>query len=200
MRADDRWIEVPGGRLFARSWRPSEAAPRERPTILLLHDSLGCVELWRDFPERLARATRLPVMAYDRLGFGRSDPHPGRLFLDFIRAEATATIPTLCDQLGLGVLIPLRHSERGGMAVAAAAHLPERCTAVVTMAAQAFVEERTLAGIRRAREIFAEPAQFERLSRYHGGKARWVLGAWTETWLSPAFAAWSLDGDLPRVR
>lgn len=86
------------------------------------------------------------------------------------------------------------------MAVATAVHLPERCTAVVTMSAQAFVEDRTLAGIQEAQRTFKDPGQVERLARYHGDKARWVLSAWIETWLASSFATWTLDADLACVR
>ncbi|MCJ9712629.1 alpha/beta hydrolase, partial [Bordetella hinzii] len=72
----DDFIETDQGRLYARRWR---AADTGLPPVVLLHDSLGCVALWRDFPQRLAEATGREVIAYDRLGFGRSDPHPGRL-------------------------------------------------------------------------------------------------------------------------
>src|SRR3712207_3220340 len=136
MRATDHRIGIPQGRLFARSWLPDERDTRATSTILLFHDSLGCVGVWRDFPERLARATRRRVVAYDRLGFGRSAPYPGTLAADFMHAEAATSVPALCVQLGLDRLIPFGHSVGGAMAVATAARLPERCSAVVTMAAQ----------------------------------------------------------------
>jgi len=167
--------------------------------ILLFHDSLGCVALWRSFPAALAAATGRRVVAYDRLGFGRSDPHPGHLTLGFVAAEA-ANVPLLCEALGIADFVACGHSVGGGMAVAASAALPNAITAVITAAAQAFVEDRTAAGIRAAREAFAAPGQIERLARHHGDKARWVLDAWTETWLSPRFADWTLDDDLRRLR
>jgi pimeloyl-ACP methyl ester carboxylesterase len=197
MQAQDHWIKLPQGRLFARSWTPVATASA---TILLFHDSLGCVALWRDFPARLAEITGRRVVAYDRLGFGRSDPHPGRLAPDFIIAEATGSIPVLCAELGLDALIPFGHSVGGAMAVGLAARSPDRCAAVVTMSAQAFVEDRTTAGVREARDAFQAPGQLERLARHHGDKARWVLDSWTETWLSPGFAGWTLDADLARIR
>ena len=210
MQPTDYWIESPHGLFFARSWglaEPAtraralaEPATRARAIIVLFHDSLGCVDLWRDFPEQLSRATGCSVIAYDRLGFGRSDPHPGILAADFIHTEATTNIPALCEQLHLGELIPFGYSVGGAMAVATAALLPERCSAIVTMSAQAFVEDRTIVGIREAQARCREPGQIERLARYHGEKARWVLDAWIETWLSPAFKAWSLDADLARIR
>ena len=193
----DHRIATDGGMLFARAWRPS--ARRDDGTLLLFHDSLGCVEVWRDFPERLAAATGRAVVAYDRLGFGRSDPHPGALPTTFVRDEA-AVVPAIREALGIGALVPFGHSVGGGMAVATAARLGDACPALVTESAQSFVEARTLDGIRAAREAFRRPDQFERLERYHGAKARWVLDAWVETWLAPAFAGWSLDDDLRAVR
>jgi pimeloyl-ACP methyl ester carboxylesterase len=92
------------------------------------------------------------------------------------------------------------HSVGGGMAVPIAAAYPDRCVGLITESAQAFVEERTREGIRIAQAQFAAPDQMARLEKYHGDNAQWVLDAWVDTWLSPAFAHWSLDGELPRVR
>ncbi|WP_328702649.1 alpha/beta fold hydrolase [Belnapia mucosa] len=199
-KAADHWVETPGGRLFARSWQPEGSAAEAGPTVVLIHDSLGCVELWRDFPAALATALGRRVVAYDRLGFGRSDPHPGPLPPDFIRGETEAGLLPLCEQLGIGRMVPFGHSVGGGMAVGAAARLPERCAALVTVSAQTFVEDRTLAGLREAEAGFRDPAQMQRLARYHGAKAEWVLEAWLGTWLAPEFAGWTLDADLARVR
>ena len=196
----DHWVATEQGRIFARVWIPADPALEPDVPILLFHDSLGCVELWRDFPEQLAVATRRSVVAYDRLGFGRSDAYPGALPLTFIRDEAATVVPHLCDALGMNALVAFGHSVGGGMAVATAAHWPERCVAVVTESAQSYVEDRTRAGLLAARAEFAQPGQIERLARYHGTRARWVLTAWIDTWLSPAFADWSLDDDLRGVR
>ena len=200
MTASDQWITTEQGRLFARAWVPSDPRPDRNASILLFHDSLGCVDLWRDFPEQLAVATRRTVVAYDRLGFGRSDVHAGTLRTTFIHDEAMTVVPRLSDALGLDTMVLFGHSVGGAMAIATAAQWPERCAAVVTESAQSFVEDRTLAGIRAARADFERPGQLERLARYHGPKARWVLDAWVETWLSPAFADWRLDDYLRDVQ
>jgi pimeloyl-ACP methyl ester carboxylesterase len=85
------------------------------------------------------------------------------------------------------------------MAVSIAAAYPGRCIGVITESAQEFVEDRTLEGIRVAGEQFKDPAQLDRLKRYHGEKAQWVLDAWVQTWQSPEFADWNLDALLPQV-
>ena len=197
MHMAEHWVHHPRGRLFARSWTPAgelHAAP-----LVLLHDSLGCVELWRDFPAALAEATSRRVVAYDRLGFGRSDGREGGMPLDFIAEEAKSFFPVVLEQLGIDRFVVFGHSVGGGMAVNCAAELSGRCEALITESAQAFVEDRTVQGLLAAREQFKQAGQMERLARYHGDKAAWVLEAWLGTWLSPAFAAWSLEDVLPRV-
>lgn len=195
----DHWVPTEQGKLFARAWRPGDLKS-DAHTILLLHDSLGSVEQWRDFPEKLAAHTGLTVVAYDRLGFGRSDAHPGLLGIDFVFSEAHVGVPAIRAAFNIDRMILAGHSIGGGMSIAAAAAFSGVTTAVITMAAQAFIEERTLAGIIAAKEVFRQPGQIERLVRYHGEKARWVLDAWTETWLSPVFAGWNLDDALRRVQ
>lgn len=195
---EDSWVETAGGRLFARRWQPDGASAGA--PIVLLHDSLGCVELWRDFPERLAQVTGHTVIAYDRLGFGRSDAHRGRLGLDFIASEARQGFAALCRHFALERFVAVGHSVGGAMAAECAATFPEQCQALITLAAQAFVEARTLAGIRDAAQVFAQPGQLQRLERYHGAKAAWVLDAWVNTWLAYAFRDWRLDEVLAKLR
>jgi len=199
MRFIDHWIPHPQGRLFAREW-PATAAGAGLPPLLLLHDSLGCVALWREFPALLARADGRRVIAYDRAGFGRSDARAEPPSFDFIADEAATWFPLVCRHFAVDRFAVLGHSVGGGMAVNIAARSGERCAALVTIAAQAFVEDRTLAGLREARAAFAEPDALQRLARYHGDKAAWVLSAWLDTWLAPAFAHWSLAQVLPQVR
>ena len=91
------------------------------------------------------------------------------------------------------------HSVGGGIALHCAAEFASDCEALITESAQVFAEDRTLEGIRAAREQFGDAGQVERLARYHGDKARWVLDAWIESWLRPGFASWTLAEVLPRV-
>ncbi|MDU9393515.1 alpha/beta hydrolase [Pseudomonas sp. zfem002] len=186
------FVATPWGRLFARRWFPERADPR-KPVIVLLHDSLGSVELWREFPAQLCQRSGLEVVAYDRLGFGQSQACAQGLPLSFISDEAQQVFPLLREALGIERFIAFGHSVGGSMASACAAHHAEDCVALITEAAQAFVEARTLDGIRLAKAQFQEPGQMQRLEKYHGDKAQWVLEAWTETWLAPRFADWTLE-------
>ena len=186
------------GRIYAKRWTPHIHTDHRAP-IVLFHDSLGCVALWRDFPQRLAAATGRSVIAYDRLGFGQSDPHPGTLDSSFVRDEAHSGFFALREQLQIESFIAFGHSVGDGMAIACAAAFPDDCRVLITESAQAFVEDHTIAGIRDAQRAFARQGQLDRLRKYHGDKARWVLDAWVETWLAPEFANWNLDDDLRRV-
>ena len=198
--SDDLRVDTHRGGLFARRWRLASQGRSDVAPIVLFHDSLVCVALWRDFSERLVPATGRPVIAYDRLGFGRSDPHPGSLQDDFIRDEARDAFRHMREQLDIGRFIAFGHSVGGGMAVGCAAEYPVECLALVTESAQAFVEDRTIEGILEAKRAFEQPGAIDRLRRHHGDKAEWVLRAWTDTWLAPGFAGWSLDDDLPKVQ
>lgn len=190
------WIDAPQGRLFAQCWNTDDI---QKAAIVLMHDSLGCVALWRDFPERLARSSGHRVIAYDRLGFGRSDACPGEQPMSFVEDEATSGFQTVCDYFDLNQFVVFGHSVGGGMAVCCAAAHPSRCKAVISESAQAFVEAATRDGIRQAERLFSQPEQFERLHKYHADKAHRVLRAWIDTWLSNDFNNWNLDTQLRRV-
>ena len=196
---DDAFVATQGGRLFVRVWGQRERAA-ERAPIILFHDSLGSVDLWREFPSTLAGTTGRAVVAYDRLGFGKSDPHPGVLDFGFVRHEARSTLPALRSALGIESMILFGHSVGGAMAMAAAAHFADTTVAVITESVPVFVEDRTLRAIRQAKTSFQAPGQIDRLKRYHGEKAAWVLDAWTETWLAPRFSGFTLDRYVRRLR
>lgn len=198
-QTSDHAIEVDGGVIFARRWDPANTSAHALP-LFLLHDSLGSVELWRDFPPLLATALNRSVIAYDRLGFGRSTPRKELPDPQFVTHEARAVFPAVRAHFGVGPFLVLGHSVGGSMALLAATYAEASCNAVISISAPAFVEDRTVAGIRTATQQFDKPEQFERLKRWHGEKAKWVLDAWSQVWQSEAFSNWSLSPWLPQVR
>lgn len=181
--------------VFIKKWTPEGA--NHLPPVVLMHDSLGCVQLWRDFPSQLAVFLRREVIAYDRLGFGQSSSLSAVPGCDFIEREhevfAKVKLAADIDQYVL-----FGHSVGGAMAVAIAAH-DNDCIGVITEAAQAFVEDITLQGVRAAKVAFAQPAQIKRLEKYHGDKAVWVLSAWIDVWLADEYADWSLAALIDKV-
>jgi pimeloyl-ACP methyl ester carboxylesterase len=196
---DDK-IKTPNGEIFYKTWKPVlQNHETPRVPLILLHDSLGSVELWRDFPEQLCQVTGKEIVAYDRIGFGKSDAAVGQIKGDFIRGEANGAFSSLIEHLNLNQFILFGHSVGGGMAVACAARYPDRCKALITESAQALVEDLTLQGIRDAEIAFRDEKQFAKLVRFHGDKTQWVLDAWIKSWLSDEFKDWSLNDILPKV-
>lgn len=197
LETTDSFVPVPGGSIFVRQWRGPQA---QGSPLVLLHDSLGSVELWRDFPARLAEALNRNVVAYDRLGFGQSTQRTDRPSNAFIDEEAERYFPAVRSALGLDRFVLFGHSVGGAMALRIAASMPESCEAVITESAQCFVEQRTVEGIRAAQISFEDPEQLQKLAKRHGERTPWVLDAWIQVWLSPEFADWSLDPHLAQVR
>jgi pimeloyl-ACP methyl ester carboxylesterase len=195
---ENTFVDVPGGKVFVCQWNPASATTNA--PVILLHDSLGCVALWRDFPEALAHCLRRPVIAYDRLGFGQSTARRELPSVNFIREEAEVFFPPLLNALGVTDFALFGHSVGGAMALLIAASSGSRCQAVITEAAQPFVEPLTLSSIQAGKEQFRHPEQLARLTKYHGEKSQWVVNAWTDVWLAPAFASWSLEADLDKVQ
>lgn len=189
-------VKIPGGTVYAKKWIP-ETILIDSP-LILLHDSLGSVELWKDFPSVLAENLSRCVIAYDRLGFGKSDSRDALPSMEFIEEEATKYFPAIKECLSIQHYVLFGHSVGGGMAVNIASRDPD-CKAVISVSAQAFVEDITIKGIESAKKIFGRAEQIMRLEKWHGPKAKWVLHAWTDVWLSSEFANWSLKASIGNV-
>lgn len=170
-----------------------------RPTIVFLHDSLGCTALWRDFPEKLGKATQCNTLVYDRLGYGKSAPMTTHVRpVNYLEPEAE-TLNELLAELDINDAILFGHSDGGSVALITASRYPKRIKAVICEAAHIFVEEITLMGIREAREAYKTTDLPVRLEKYHGNKTDTLVKAWTETWTRPDFRNWNIERFLPAI-
>lgn len=170
-----------------------------RPTIVFLHDSLGCVVLWRDFPQKLADATQCNLLIYDRLGYGQSAPMPTyERPVNYMELEADKLNDLLIDQ-GIDNAILFGHSDGGTIALITASKYPERIRAVICEAAHIFVEDVTLVGIRAAMETYKTTNLAQRLAKYHGDKVDTLFKAWTETWTRNDYSSWNIESLLPAI-
>jgi pimeloyl-ACP methyl ester carboxylesterase len=195
----DRLLNIQGQSLFTRTLVPPGVAADDRAALVFLHEGLGCVNLWRDFPLALAHATRRSAVLYDRRGYGRSGPLSSPRGIDYLHQEAEVFLPRVLDDLGLGPVILVGHSDGGSIALLYASRAGSRVVGLITEAAHVFVDDVTLAGIRATVESFG-PRQLEkRLARHHGPKARTVFFTWADTWLSPIFAPWNITEALATV-
>jgi pimeloyl-ACP methyl ester carboxylesterase len=177
---------------------PAPGTP-EGPPLVFLHDSLGCITLWRDFPARLGAASGRAVFAYDRQGYGGSSPFDGtRRAKTYLEKEADL-LPRLLDAAGLDRVSLFGHSDGGTIALLAAAKHPSRIDSILIEAGHVFIEPVTLDGIRNALEAFQTTDLRSRLAKYHGDKVDALFDAWAGTWLSEEFRAWNIERFLPSI-
>lgn len=192
----DLWLETDQGRLEARCWGPP---PDAHPTLILLHEGLGSVGLWRDLPARLAEATGWGVLAYSRAGYGRSAPCPLPRPLDYMQREATLVLPQALDAIGFQTGAILGHSDGGSIA---ALHLGEvqdpRTAGAILIAPHFFVEDCSIQAIAAARDAYETGDLRTRLARHHADVDCAFLG-WNRAWLDPAFRDWNISDTLKRI-
>ncbi len=173
-------------------------APDVAPTIVMLHEGLGCVALWRDWPARLAAATGFGVLAYSRAGYGQSDPADLPRPLDYMTREAVEVLPEVIAAMGLGRLLLLGHSDGGTIAAEYAGRVADaRLLGLVLIAPHFFTEEMGLEEIARAGEVFETTDLAAKMGRYHRDPVHTFRG-WNDAWLDPGFRSWNVSEVIPR--
>jgi pimeloyl-ACP methyl ester carboxylesterase len=198
---EDFYIEAEGHRLRVRRLtHPDDGSADERPVLVFLHEGLGCIEVWRDFPAVVAGATGCNGLIYDRWGHGKSDPLELPRPLHYVHDEALASLPAVLQQCKVDNAILIGHSDGGSIALIFAAEYPELVRGMITEAAHVFVEEVTLEGIRKAVATYETTNLKEKLSRYHGDNTELIFRGWCDTWLSPEFKKWNIEEYLPKIK
>jgi pimeloyl-ACP methyl ester carboxylesterase len=167
-----------------------------RAPLVLLHEGLGSVGLWRGLPGLLAAATGRRVIAFSRFGHGRSEPPAAPRTEVFFHQEALEVLPAVLSTLRAERPLLVGHSDGGSIALIAGGVLP--VTGIVVLAAHVFVEQLTVTEIARVRVAFVDGELRERMSRHHDNPDAAFWG-WCDVWLDPAFRAWSLDAEAARV-
>jgi pimeloyl-ACP methyl ester carboxylesterase len=193
-------IEVSGRRLQIEvAWVGADAP--EQPLLVFLHEGLGSLAMWKDFPARLCDACGVRGLVYSRPGYGESTPRPPEEHwdADFMHRQAEDVLPALLGALGVAAPYALfGHSDGGSIALIHAARFPDRVGAAVVMAPHCFVEEFGLVSIRAAREAYREGDLREKLAKYHADVDSAFWG-WNDIWLNHAFESWSIEGLLPAI-
>lgn len=173
--------------------------PGQAPTLVLLHEGLGCVDLWRDFPEKLVAETGCGVFAYSRAGYGRSDACPLPRPLDYMTREAVSVLPEVLDAIGFTDGILIGHSDGASIAaIHAGAQRDPRVRGVVLMAPHFFTEAMGLDAIAEARTAYSDGNLRSRLGKYHAHVDAAFRG-WNDAWLDPGFKAWDIRHFLDTV-
>ena len=168
------------------------------PPILFLHEGLGSVALWRDFPQRIADATGCEAIVYSRYGYGQSDSLQEDRTPRFMHDEALQTLPALCEQLQIEKPIFFGHSDGGSIALIHAALFPDRVAGVMVAAPHIFVEDISVTSIAKTREVYLATDLRSKLARYHDDVDSAFWG-WNDIWLDPAFRTWNIEALLPKI-
>ncbi|GLQ36955.1 hydrolase [Rhizobium albus] len=176
-------------RLEARCFGP---APGTKPTIVMLHEGLGSVSLWRDFPEQLAERTGCGVFVYSRAGYGKSEaaelPHP----LDYMTREAVDVLPDVLEAIGFQEGVLLGHSDGASIAAIYGGSVQDhRVRGLILIAPHFFTEPEGLAAIAEAKIAYETGDLREKLARHHA-HVDVAFNGWNEAWLDPAFKAWNI--------
>jgi pimeloyl-ACP methyl ester carboxylesterase len=179
------------------AWVGASTSPH--PTVVFLHEGLGSVAMWKDFPARLCETLGLRGLVFSRYGYGRSTPKPPdeRWAPDFMHRQAHEVLPALFATLGIERPILFGHSDGGSIALLHAARF--ETTSVIAVAPHLFVEDLSIASIETAREAYATTDLRERLARYHDDPDSAFRG-WNDVWLSSAFRDWNIERDIATIR
>ena len=178
-----------------------DAAREDTPLVVFLHEGLGSLAMWRDFPQLLCAAAGTRGLVYSRPGYGRSTPRADgeKWPVDFMHAHAQIVLPALLEKLGVPEPAWLfGHSDGASIALLHAAAFPDRVAGVVAVAPHVF-EDLSVASIKQARVTYATTDLRQRLARYHDDPDSAFCG-WNDIWLDPKFRAWNIEACLPHIR
>lgn len=172
----------------------------EYPVIVFLHEGLGSIALWKDFPEEFCRAHRLTGLVFSRYGYGQSTPRPAqeKWPVSFMHEQAHQVLPAFFSHLGITKPWLFGHSDGASIALLHASRFSEKLSGIVVAAPHILVEDITIASIRAAREVYLTQDLRSRLGRYHADPDSAFWG-WNDIWLDPAFRAWNIENDLSTI-
>jgi len=174
--------------------------PQTRLTLVFLHEGLGCVAMWKDFPRRVAEATGCQVLSYSRAGYGLSDPCSLPRPLTFMHDEGLRVLPKLLTQAKIEQAVLLGHSDGASIAlINAGGVVDRRVLGLLLMAPHVFVEELTLSSIHKAKLAYETTDLRQKLERYHGANVECAFLGWNQAWLDPQFLNWNLEAYLARI-
>lgn len=199
MALPDALVDLGDRTLRVRRLAPAYDDGMERTTLVFLHEGLGCIEMWRDFPQKLCDATRCAGIVYDRTGYGGSSRWPSDPGARYMEIEGDLVLPRLLHTIGVGDCVLVGHSDGGTIALNYAATDPEPLRAVVTLAAHAINEPICVAAIETARAAFASGDLRQRLAKYHGENVDGAFHLWSDAWVTPGFEPMDANGRLPGV-
>ena len=167
------------------------------PALVFLHEGLGSIKLWRDFPARVAKATGRKALIYDRYGYGNSEVlKEPRVDVKFMHREALEALPQLLSELSIKNPVLVGHSDGASISLVYSGTHPVK--GLVVMAPHVFIEKFNLESIRKIRATFETTDLPQRFAKYHTDPRK-TFYLWNDAWLDPAFEKWNIEEYLPRI-
>ncbi len=173
--------------------------PGDAPSIVFLHEGLGCLGMWRDFPERMVSATGCGALVYSRMGYGGSDPVREPRPIRFMHDEALDVLPAVFEHFKLEEVILFGHSDGASIALIHAGVRSGSVRGLVLEAPHVFVEPVCIEGITQIAADYETTRLRERLARHHGHNTDSMFRTWTDVWLRPEFRRWNIEEYLPAI-
>jgi pimeloyl-ACP methyl ester carboxylesterase len=189
------FVELAGGRIEYQLIRPGAQLGR---CIVMLHEGLGSLAMWRDFPSLLAHATQCDVLAYSRHGYGQSAPLGAPYDVRYMHHEALQVLPELLTALHIDQPVLLGHSDGASIALIHAGAAAGKLAGLIVMAPHVLVEDVSILSIAAAKEAYRNTALKQKLARYHADVDA-VFWNWNDIWLHPAFRDWNIEEVLPQI-
>lgn len=193
-------VSAAGCRLRVKRIEPESVSDSmDKPTLVFLHEGLGCIEMWRNFPETLCKSAGCYGLLYDRKGYGESEKYEEPWPVNYLQKESLLYLPALLQACSIDDAVLIGHSDGGTIALIAAAAHGNPIRGIITEAAHIFVEKITIEGIHKTVQAFKTTSLNDKLARYHNENTMTIFYRWADRWLSPEFRNWDIREELPNI-
>lgn len=191
-----------GSKKLEIQWHNKEI--KDRPTLIFLHEGLGCIRMWKDFPEKLSRKAKCPALVFSRFGYGSSDPDPLPWKINFMHSQALKILPAIIQQTQIKNYILIGHSDGGSIGIIFSGSPFVKglkgLKGLITEAAHVFCEDITVNCIQQAKINYKQKNLKLLLEKYHKKNCDNAFYGWNDVWLNPRFIHWNIEKYLPKIK
>lgn len=195
------YVDIAGVKLEYAWVGPARLQGDQRPVLIFLHEGLGSIDLWRDFPAQLAQVCKLPGLIYSRQGYGRSDPCALPRPLNYMHKEGVEVLPALINELKIERHILIGHSDGASISIIYAGSATRLdLLGAALLAPHVFVEDTSVCSIAAAKTSYQTNDLRSKLARWHGDNVDCTFWGWNNVWLDPGFRSWNIEGFLSHIQ
>jgi len=187
-----------GAKRIEIKWHGQEH--KDHPTLIFLHEGLGCTQMWKDFPKKVSQVTQCPVLVFSRLGYGFSDPCPTPWKINFMHKEALTILPEVIKEAHIKEYLIVGHSDGASIGIIfSGSPYASGLKGLITEAAHVFCEPVTVSCIQQAKIEYEHHSLYQALKKYHGKNTENAFRGWNDVWLNKNFINWNIEKYLKRI-